>query len=325
MRNNNRLLASSSLAVAIVAIPSSALANGVPAGTLIENTAAAQYSDANGNPQTVDSNTITVQVDELLDVTTTWQDGSTVPITADAAVLTFELTNTGNGPEAFNLTADPSVSGNDFDVTVDAIAYDVNGNGIYDEGIDIILGAGTPTPSIAADGSLTVFVIVSSPAGAADGDMSAVNLLAEATTGTGAPGTSFAGQGAGGSNAVVGTTNADADANGSLIARLAAVTLTKTATIADPFGGSEAVPGAIVTFTIVADVAGSGSITNLRVTDAIPAQTTYEPASLALDGSSLTDADDADAGSADGSGVSVDIGTAAAGSSYTVTFDVSID
>ena len=325
MKHMGLKLAASHLALATLLVASPAMADGVPAGTLIENTATAEFSDADGTPQSIDSNTVTVQVDELLDVTAAWQDGSAVTIGNTSAVLTFEITNTGNGPEAFNLTADPAVTGNDFDVTIDGVAYDTNGNGIYDDGVDVVLGAGAATPSIDADNALTIFVLVTSPAGVTDGEAGAVNLFAEAVTGTGAPGTSFAGQGVDGSNAVVGATGADADADGSLIARLAALTLTKSASVLDPFGGAEAVPNAVVTFTIVASVGGSGSITDLTVTDAIPAGTTYQAATLKLDGASLTDATDADAGEANSSGIAVDVGSAAAGSSYTITFDVAID
>ena len=147
----------------------------------------------------------------------------------------------------------------------------------------------------------------------------------QAVTGTGTPGTTFAGQGVDGSDAVVGTTGADDDTNGALIASLASLALVKAAAIADPFGGSEAVPGAVITYTLTATVAGSGSISDLRVTDIIPTGTTYEAGTLALDAASLTDADDADAGKAGASGIDVLIGSAAAGSNYTITFNVKID
>ena len=318
-------IAAQTLAVATVAWANSAAAEGVLAGTLIENTASASYSTGGGGTATVDSNTVQVQVDELLDVVIASQDSGAVAIGSGQAVLTYEITNTGNGPEAFDLTADPAVAGNDFDVTIESIVID-NGNGIYEPGVDTVLAPGTATPLIDPDEALTVFVIVSAPSGVADGETSQVNLLAEADTGTGVPGTTFAGAGEGGSDAVVGTTNADADTNGSLIASVATVTLTKSATIADPFGGSEAVPGATVTFTILAEVAGSGSIADLRITDTMPGNTTYSVGTLALDGSPLTDASDADEGSASqAAGVNVLIGTASGGTNYEVTFDVTID
>ena len=318
-------MVASSLAVASTIWAGAAAAEGVRAGTLIENTASASYSTGSGGTTTVDSNRVQVQVDELLDVVIASQDSGAVAIGSGQAVLTYEITNTGNGPEAFDLVADPAVAGNDFDVTIESIVID-NGNGIYEPGVDAVLASGAATPSIDPDRALTVFVIVSAPSGAGDGETSQVNLLAEAATGTGTPGTTFAGAGEEGSDAVVGTTNADADTNGALIASVGTVTLTKSATIADPFGGSEAVPGATVTFTILAEVAGSGSISDLRVTDAIPSGTTYSDGSLLLDGSGLTDASDTDAGSASqAEGVAVQIGTANGGTNYEITFAVTID
>ena len=161
-----------------------AYAEGVSAGTLIENTATATYDGGDG-PQTVDSNTVVVRVDELLDVTATSLDSGPIGAVPGEAVLTFEVTNQGNGPEAFELIADPAVAGNDFDVTVVNIAVDTNGNGTYDPGVDEILTAPQTTQLLAADETLTVFVIVSVPDAVVDGQASDVELTARAITGTG--------------------------------------------------------------------------------------------------------------------------------------------
>lgn len=317
-------LALAPLAIAAALITTPAHAGGVKAGTLIENTASATY-DGGAGPVTIPSNTITVKVDELLDVTVTSRDSGPVSAAPGSAVLTFELTNTGNGPEAYTLTANPAVAGNDFDTTVNGIAVDTNGNGVYDPGVDQMLTGPATTAAIAADASLTVFVLVTIPGGVADGDQSDVSLLAEAVTGTGAPGTAFAGQGAGGGNAIVGSTGANAAATGSLSVGITDVDLIKSATVRDPFGGTGIVPGATITYAIRAEVRGSGSVSDLVVTDAAPADTTYVAGSLKLDGATLTDAADADAGRSGTSGISVDLGTVSGGSSRTVTFQVTID
>ena len=317
-------LALAPLAIAAALITTPAHAGGVKAGTLIENTASATY-DGGAGPVTIPSNTITVKVDELLDVTVTSRDSGPVSAAPGSAVLTFELTNTGNGPEAYTLTANPAVAGNDFDTTVNGIAVDTNGNGVYDPGVDQMLTGPATTAAIAADASLTVFVLVTIPGGVADGDQSDVSLLAEAVTGTGAPGTAFAGQGAGGGNAIVGSTGANATATGSLSVGITDVDLIKSATVRDPFGGTGIVPGATITYAIRAEVRGSGSVSDLVVTDAAPADTTYVAGSLKLDGAILTDAADADAGRSGTSGISVDLGTVSGGSSHTVTFQVTID
>ena len=240
-------------------------------------------------------------------------------------MLTFEITNTGNGPEAYTLTANPAVAGNDFDVTVDGIAVDTNGNGTYDPGVDTILSGPETTDPLAPDANLTVFVLVTVPSGATDTQQSDLDLLAEAVTGTGAPGTVFAGQGEGGTDAVVGTSGADDNQIGSLIVSVTTVDLVKSAVIVDPFGGTSNVPGAVITYTIRADVTGSGSVANLVVNDSFPAGTTYQTGTLALDASALTDAAGDDAGETSATGISVDLGTVAGGTSHSITFDVTID
>lgn len=322
MKNKRQIRTALCGLVACPLAATAAFAEGVPAGTLIENTASASFNTG-GSTQSLSSNTVTLRVDELLDAAVASRDAGAISI-SDQAVLSFTLTNTGNGPEAFVLTADPNVAGNDFNTTVDSLAIDTNGNGVYDDGIDAVLANGGTSPSLAPDTPLTVFVLVSSP-GAADGSTSEVNLVAEAETGTGSPGTVFAGAGEGGGAAVVGSTGADDEAKGSLIASAVTVSLIKTATISDPFGGSQAVPGARITFQLVASTSGSGSVNDLVISDAIPASTSYLPDSLTLDGTSLTDLDDADAGSASAAGISVNLGSATAGTDHTITFDVIVD
>jgi len=309
------------LAVAIAALPQLARAEGVRAGTLISNTASASY-DSGGARQTVSSNEVQIRVDELLDVAVASQDSAPVP-SGGTGVLTFRVTNSGNGPEAFVPTANSAVAGNPFDPAVVTLVVDSNGDGIYNEGDAAVANGGT-TGLLDSDAFVTVFVVLDT-ASAPDGQTARVELTARAQTGTGTPGTVFAGQGDGGGDAVAGGSGADDIAAGAVVTSVASVVLQKSATIADPFGGSEPVPGAVVTFQIVAQISGSGSITDLAITDAIPATTTYRSGSLRLDGTGLTDAADADGGQASASGIAVQVGTAQAGSNPTVLFDVVID
>lgn len=300
-------------------------ATGVLAGTLIENTATATYQSGAGTG-TVTSNKVTVKVDELLDVAVATL--STAPATGTAstpAVLIYAVTNSGNGPEAFNLAADPKISGNGFDGTVKQVVLDTNNNGIYDAGVDTVLTSGAATPVLSPDTTVKVFVLVTLPAGAADAMTSQVRLTAAAVTGTGTPGTSFSGKGEGGGDAVVGLTTASANSLAALIASLANVTLTKSATILDPFGTAKPVPGAVVTYAIAAKVTGSGSIEGLHVIDTIPAGTTYVPGSLKLDTAALTDAADTDVGTGATTGIDVTLGKISGGNTRTVAFAVKIN
>ena len=309
------------LAASGSAVP--AMAGGVPAGVLIENTASATYT-ANSTTQTVDSNTVTLKVDEVLDVASASQESGPVSATT-TAVLRYKVTNTGNGPETFTLTANPAVTGNAFNATVTGLAIDVNGNGVFDSGIDTALTNGATSPVLAADAPLDVLVLVTIPASAAANATSKVELTATATTGTGAPGTLFAGAGVSGGDAVVGASTANAGSQATLTVNKVVVALVKSATILDPFGGTRPVPTAVITYSIVATVTGNGSVLGLAVNDAIPTGTTYQPGTLTLEGAALTDGADSDGGQASSSGVAVQLGDVAAGAQRTVTFKVKIN
>lgn len=306
---------------------SAAHAAGTLAGTDITNTATATYTGPGGDEVSVDSNIVTLRVDELLDVSVASADTGDVPALPGATdqLLSFTLTNGGNGSEAFALSAVTNGGGDDFDPTVTSIVLDANGNGAYDPGVDTIYSAGSNDPVLDADSSLTVFVLSTIPAGAGDTQRGRVDLLAAAVTGTGTPGTGFAGLGQGGGDAVVGATGADSSDDGTYRVNSAVVTFTKAASVAGPFGGTSVVPGAVITYTLTASVGGSGTITNVAVTDPIPPGTTYRPGTLTLGGAALSDGADADAGRFTGSGVAVSLGSVAAGSSRTITFQVAID
>ena len=318
--------------VSLIAVAASmpapaANAAGTAAGTDITNTATATYTGPDGVEASVDSNTVTLLVDELLDVSVSSADTGDVGVLPGASnqVLKFTLTNSGNGPEAFVLTAEANAGGDDFDPVVTSIVLDTNGNGAYDAGVDTVYAVGSNDPALQPDTSLIVFVLSSIPVGASDAQRGQVDLLAAASTGTGAPGTSFAGQGEGGGDAVVGATGADSRDDGSYRVNAANVTFTKAASVTGPFGGTSVIPGTVITYTLTASVGGSGTLSNVAVTDPIPAGTTYRPGTLTLEATTLTDAADADAGRFTGSGIAVALGSVAAGTSRTITFQVEID
>jgi uncharacterized repeat protein (TIGR01451 family) len=324
-RKNAALAALAAASAGIFASP--ALAAGTAAGTNITNVATATYDLPNGDEASIESNAVTLKVDELLDVSVAWGDPSDVAATAGGTgqLLKFTITNGGNGAESFTLATIANGGGDDFDPIATSIVLDTNGNGAYDAGIDTVYTSGGNDPQLDPDQSLTVFVLSTIPAGAGDGQRGRVDLTAVAKTGSGAPGTSFAGLGQGGGDAVVGATGADSEDDGYYRVAKASVGFVKSATVADPFGGTAATPGSTITYTLAATVSGSGSLANLRIGDPVPAGTTYQAGSLTLEGGALTDAADADAGSFTGSAISVGLGTVAAGTTKTITFQVKID
>ena len=315
------------LAVTAAMHASAAHAAGTPAGTDIANTATATYEAPDGSEISVNSNTVTLRVDELLDVSVASADTGDIPALPGATnqILKFTLTNGGNGGEAFALSTVANGGGDDFDPAVTSIVLDTNGNGAYDAGVDTVYAAGSNDPVLPPDTSLTVFVLSSIPAGASDTQRGRVDLQAASVTGTGAPGTSFAGQGEGGGDAVVGATGAASSDDGAYRVNNVIVTFNKAASVASPFGGSSVVPGAIVTYTLTATVGGSGTLNNITVSDPIPAGTAYRPGTITLEGAALTDATDADGGRFTGTGITVALGSVGAGSSRTITFQVEIE
>ncbi len=88
----------------------------------------------------------------------------------------------------------------------------------------------------------------------------------------------------------------------------------------DPDGGNKAISGAIVTYKISINTTGTGNIDNLVITDPTPAGMTYQPNSMYLDNSPLTDnnqdADNADFGVTHPDTATLNLGTISAGSQY---------
>lgn len=321
------------VATASVTFAPRAEAAGTVAGSTISNTATATYTDSGGTAQTASSNTANIRVDELLDVTVASADPGDIPTLPSGVnqVASFTVTNTGNGTETYSLSVATALGGDQFDPTVTSIVLDTNGNGVYDAGVDTVYVSGTNDPVLAPDAAIRVFVLSSIPGTTANGDRGQLSLTAASGTITGAPGTSSAGQGQGGGDAVVGTTGGDSSATGAYVVQAASISFTKTSSVVDPFGGVKIVPGSIVTYTLTATVSGTGSLSNVAISDNIPANTTYEPGSLTLQGTSLSDPADADAGTftassgATPASVSVALGTVPASQARTVTFKVKIN
>lgn len=318
-------------AMLVAIAPAPALAAGTVAGTTISNTASVTYDDpTTGNPITVPSNKVDLRVDELLNVTVKSADPGDVTVAPAATnqVLSYTVTNTGNGSEAFRLTALNAIGGDAFDPTTTSIVLDTNGNGVYDPATDTIYAQGTNDPVLAPDTSTRVFLLSTIPSSTTDGQRGQTDLRATALTGTGTPGTTFAGAGTGGGDAIVGASTAQASDGGFYLVQATTVSFVKSATVADPFGGTKSVPGSIITYTLTANVNGSGSLANLRIGDPVPADTLYEAGSLTLQGATLTDSAGDDAGEVTGASgnqaVAVRLGTVSGGGSRSVTFKVKV-
>ncbi|WP_445191302.1 hypothetical protein ACT009_11960 [Sphingomonas sp. Tas61C01] len=290
----------------------------VAAGTVITNVANLQVPGANGGEQTIASNPATLTVGEILDVALVRSNGATGAVAADAgSVAAVTLTNRGNGSEAFVVVASPA----DTSVRVRLIAIDVDGDGRFDPQRDSVLGDDRLTPPVAPGATLALLVVLDS-AGTAAVD-TALMVTATAATGSGAAGTVYPGRGDGGGDAIVGSTGATARLSIPVAGTpTAAPRFEKTQSVRAPDGSTAAVRGSIVTYTLAATF--TGAITGARIHDGVPAGTTYVAGSLRLDGATLSDTADADAGGFDAGAIDVALGDVPAAARRTVTFQVKI-
>jgi uncharacterized repeat protein (TIGR01451 family) len=325
-------LARFGLLAAAGVFPVVAQAAGTAAGVDIRNSASVSYVDPWGTAGAATSNEVILRVNEVLDVTLAPNaSGNQAVLTpASGSVLSFTLTNTGNGSERYVLTLDSAVTGDSFDPTNVRLYLDSNDNDLYDPATDTLHVPGSNDPVLAASASLTLFVVADIPGGLSNGNTGLVRLAAESLTARTTPAadataTVFAGQGDSGTDALVGYTGADALGEGGFVVSLVAATYTKSATVLDPFGGTNPIPEAVVTYSLVFDVTGIGDLTGAVISDPIPAGTTYVAGSLTLDGATLSDGDDGDSGSFTGSQVEVDLGDVTAPTTHTVTFKVTIN
>jgi len=321
-----------------VAVYKPVFAVGTPAGTSIFNSATVNF-ELDGEPGT-GSSTDQFSVAEIIDVAVIWQDAADLETASPDTnrVLTFLISNIGNGVETFSLQVNNRAPDtDDFDPDTARIFIDGNGNDLFDgAAADPEYLPGTNDPLLDANGQnqITVFVMNSVPSGQANGVIGGSQLLALSTT-TGAagsaPGTGFAGLGDGGVEAVAGATSADGNAVGRyLIALIASpVTLTKTASVIANDRGCDTPPctprpGATIRYTIEADVTAV-PVAALVITDPVPANVTYVANSIRVDAVPQTDARDNDPGRFAADTVNVNLGEVTSAATYAITFDVTID
>ncbi len=300
MSNRIRLLASASGAGFLLFQAAPALAAGTASGTTISNTASVNYTVGGVAQTAVNSNAATFVVDRRVNLTVAEVGNATTSVApgSTAQVLSFTVTNTSNAALDLGLTVTQQAGGtaahggtDNFDVTAPSLFRDTNGNGSYDAGTDTAV---TFLDEVAADQTVTVFIVSNIPAGQANGDVAGLTLTATARE-AGAAGTQGAvvAQTAGANTAGVDTVFADGagilDAardgqssdNDDYTVAAPVLTVTKQSrVISDPLNGTtdpKLIPGAVVEYCIiVANGSGAAQANAVTITDPIPANTTYD-------------------------------------------------
>ncbi|NOU01229.1 MAG: DUF11 domain-containing protein [Gallionella sp.] len=305
--------------VLFLVLPQMAWAGGTPSGQVIANRVSVGYVIGN-IADSRSSNTILFAVDKKINLLVTETTGAPTLVVAGqpAAVTTFHITNLGNDPQGYSLSAtqangNPSINGvapfdtNNFNGAGWVAYVDANNDGIYEPLID----TATSISSLNPDATKTVFIVSDIPSSVTSGQQSVVRLTA---TTTAVGGAALTASSSADTLLIVDTVFADAagpvdiahDAKHSAYAAYLindlTVTLSKTIVSVQPASGPVVLnpasgdtvlrPGSIITYQIVASFAGTGTVNNLVITDPIPANTTYVPQSITVNGIAQTDAAD---------------------------------
>lgn len=148
-----------------------------PVDTRIGNQASASYTDSGGNTRTVTSNTVETVVQQVPGVTVSAGLSKTVSPGGQVS-FTHTITNTGNGADQFQLSADYNngLTNDDFDYTSVSIYPDADGNGTPDNFTAI-----TITPNVDEGDNYGIVIVANVPASAVDAEASDIELTATST------------------------------------------------------------------------------------------------------------------------------------------------
>lgn len=227
------------------------------AGTQIKNLATVTYEDVNGNTYSAQSNEAVITVKQVYSA----EVGTDTTKTAAAGQVVYiqhTLTNTGNGPDTYTVSAanDASVSDN-LDSSSVKVYVDSNGNGLADAGEQevskVTLEAGQSAPLVIA---------VTVPNNASTGQK--LGVILNATAASGVPVSDI--------STSKGTDGKDAT-NQSMITVTtnAVVNYTKSAVL-DAANHT-------ITYTLTATNTGNQTAQDVKFYDALPAGTTFVSAS----------------------------------------------
>ena len=332
------------IVVVVLLLPRITVAAGVPANTTISNTAIIDY-EISGVAASANA-TSAFTVVELLDVSLLWQDAANVFAMSpeNSVVITYALTNTGNGVDQYLLAVDGALAGDDFDIApVDLEIWIDDGDGIW-SAVNDTLYTGSNGPvlngGVAGSDSVVIFVVADVPAGQPVGALADIRLTATSITAdnageTGNVGAELAGAGDGGVNANVGLSGAIANAAGVIEIVSSGVTINKTVTVIDTLGGNDPHTGATLRYTLDVQISGVNTISNLVIDDPVPNGTTYTAGSITLNGVVQSDAldspaDYSDFNSSNANSITVDLSEGGTRvitppANFIIEFDVTID
>lgn len=269
--------------------------DGTPAGTTIQPEVDVTFENGEGTPYPPGTYHGDPSIVDQFAGVEAGDDDTAVADPGDEVTYSICFTNTGNGEDVFNI----SYVSNFWSWT---FYFDSNGNGnidpddteLTDTNSDGVIDLGT------LDQDETVCIIGTSaiPAGTNDGTVDVMTVTA---------------------TSVFDDTVSD---SGTITTTVTAPILSLNKSVT-PEG--EQPPGTVLTYRVDVLNAGTGQATDVVITDAVPAHTTYISGSMTVAGVAKTDAADGDSGTFSSNQVEFQIPTMGPGGSTYITFQVVIN
>ena len=274
---------------------------GTPAGTEIHNHVEVSYQIGSSSDMIhIENAAHSFVVSELIrsNVSALEPQGIGAATPSEDVVLSFNITNTGNGQESFLLSTQAGLP-EQFKPEVTGIWIESNSQPGW-QADDTLYLPSSGGVSLAADQSETVYIVSDIPKDIADESKSDVALISTAST-SGADlqsvGGSLAGAGEGGIEAVIAQNGAKHQDSSHYTVSTVKIDVDKTIiSTADPYGGELSMPGSEVTYKIRVVASGNGAVNDFSIEDAVPESMIYKKNSLKLNGIHLTDNLDTDSG-----------------------------
>ncbi len=348
-----------SLCLSNMIILNTSYAQGVAAGTDISNTVSVSYVIGGAAQQPIESSPTgnstpgigngqgtTFKVDRKVDLSVTSSGDTTVALGSTQAELNFVLINEGNDSQEFKLSTNGALGTDDFDTnncttTVTAVAPGSPLSGVTlpttgniklkaDQQASISVKCDIPldnsgSPILSGQASLLSLVAVTEK-----------NINGSSTNQTTAPDDALVVDTVFSDSA--GSDDINRDASHSTRANYIASTSTNPpptlainksiVEVKDTSGGSTAVTGSEVTYKIQVTTSGIGTINNVVITDITPAEMSYKPTTITLDGAGLSDSNDldkADYGITSANTATIDLGNINAGIQHEILLTYTIN
>ena len=298
-----KITVTSLLNLLLLLLAFSVQAKGVAAGVVISNTVVVT---ADGIPEHGLRATTEFTVAEVLNMDLVSLDSQAVPTVTPAndRILSFQLTNTGNGTESFLLTSHANITSDNFDPVVNSIWVETNNisglqnNSTNNADSQYLVNINEIT--LAADESVIIYVLSSIPESLGRSETGKIVLIATSDTTDISQytiGQSIAAAGDNGVDLVLLKDQGKTAVTGTYITTSLRLNMSKKIVkIVGPYNKERVMPGTAVTYEISVSATGSGVIKNLVVTDPTPLHMHYKTGSLKLNNISLSDLKDRDQG-----------------------------